>query len=186
MTLPRTPALLAAALAATLGLAAPGMAQAPAAPDQDHTAHHPDGQVPSPSQAQPQAAVPGGPGMMMGSGMGRMMEMMMSPAHVEGRIAFLRTELGITDAQQPQWTAFADAMRRNASSMMDAMGKMMGGGSPTSASAPDRLERRIAAMSAHVDAARAMLPPLQALYAVLTEAQRKTADELLVPPMGRM
>jgi phage shock protein A len=124
--------------------------------------------------------------MMMGGGMGRMIEMMMSPAHVEGRIAFLRTELGITDAQQPQWTAFADAMRRSARSMTDAMDKMMGGGSPASTSAPDRLQRRIAAMSAHLDAARAMLPPLQVLYAVLTDGQRKVADELLVPPIGHM
>jgi phage shock protein A len=122
--------------------------------------------------------------MMMGSGMGRMMDMMMSPAHLEGRIAFLRTELGITDAQQTQWAAFADSMRRNASSMMNGATSMMAGAE--SRSAPDRLERRIVDMSAHVDAARAMLPPLQALYAALAEAQRKVADEILIPPMGGM
>src|SRR4051812_32891629 len=34
--------------------------------------------------------------------------------HVEGRIAFLQAEIGVTDAQRAQWNAFADALRRNA------------------------------------------------------------------------
>ncbi|MCC7482149.1 MAG: Spy/CpxP family protein refolding chaperone [Hyphomicrobiales bacterium] len=34
--------------------------------------------------------------------------------HVEGRIAFLRAELQITDAQAKLWEAFADALRDNA------------------------------------------------------------------------
>ena len=43
-------------------------------------------------------------------GMGPMM--MGGPAkHLEGRIAFLRTELGITDAQMPLFNAFAEALR---------------------------------------------------------------------------
>ena len=34
--------------------------------------------------------------------------------HVEGRLAFLKTELKITDAQLPLWNAVADAVRANA------------------------------------------------------------------------
>jgi hypothetical protein len=34
--------------------------------------------------------------------------------HVEGRIAFLRTELKITDAQNAAWNTLADALRANA------------------------------------------------------------------------
>src|SRR5512146_1442378 len=33
---------------------------------------------------------------------------------VEARLAFIKTALKITDAQQPQWNAFADVMRKNA------------------------------------------------------------------------
>src|SRR5581483_7264274 len=29
-------------------------------------------------------------------------------AHIKGYLAFLKAELGITDAQKPQWSAFAD------------------------------------------------------------------------------
>jgi len=63
-------------------------------------------------------------GMAMGSTPGvsgcmpmmGMMQMMMGQnamaGHIEGRIAFLKTELKITDEQQPLWNAVADAMRR--------------------------------------------------------------------------
>jgi LTXXQ motif family protein len=66
------------------------------------------------------------PDGMMGSGM-----MGMMGEHVEGRIAFLRAELKITDAQVPQWNTFADALRANAKrmgEMRNTMGGMMGQG----------------------------------------------------------
>src|SRR3954467_14986178 len=127
--------LPAVALAAMMSVA-----QAQTATDQDHTAHHPDGaatttqpqsgasgNAPMMGQGmgsgvivQPGAQQPGGqPGMMMG--MDQMRQMMgqqggmgMPFEHVEGRIAFLKTELKITDAQAPQWNAFADTLRANA------------------------------------------------------------------------
>ena len=51
------------------------------------------------------------------------MQMMMGSMtdHVEGRIAFLKTELKITDAQQPLWNAVGDAMRANAKDMAAMM-----------------------------------------------------------------
>ena len=80
-----------------------------------------------------------GPGMMgqgmmgcpmygdrMGGGMGRMGMMSAQAGHVEGRIAFLKTELKITDAQLPLWNAVADAMRGDAKSMEAASSGIMG------------------------------------------------------------
>ena len=63
--------------------------------------------------------------MMMGQdGMGGMA---MMAGHVEGRLAFLKTELKITDAQLSVWNAVADAIRANAKSMTEMMsGAMMG------------------------------------------------------------
>ena len=46
--------------------------------------------------------------------------------HVEGRLAFLKTELKITDAQLPLWNAVADAIRANAKGMGEMSGGMMG------------------------------------------------------------
>jgi hypothetical protein len=51
--------------------------------------------------------------MMMGEGMGGMA---MMAGHVEGRLAFLKTALKITEGQLPLWNGVADAMRANAKS----------------------------------------------------------------------
>lgn len=206
MTFLRTPPLLAVALAATLGTA-----QAQTPPNAAADPHHPS--ATGPAGTAPSAPTPGGmpmtsPGldgmmagdmskmmqtmmpmmraMMAGAGMAQMSDRMgmMAPQHIEGRIAFLRTEIGITETQMPRWAAFAETLRQNAKTMMSTHAGMTTAGVP--ASAPQRLEVHIAAMAAHLDAARASLPAVQALYAVLTEAQRKVADALLIPPMGRM
>ena len=50
---------------------------------------------------------------MMGM-MGRGMDGMATIDRIEGRIAFLRAELKITDAQADAWNGFADALRTNA------------------------------------------------------------------------
>ena len=46
--------------------------------------------------------------------MGGMPMMAAMAGHVEGRLAFLKTELKITDAQLPLWNAVAEAIRANA------------------------------------------------------------------------
>lgn len=96
------------AFAATLLLAAvPALAE---------DAHHPapaeapaETTVPAQAAPQPSAPAPGAGAAVPGGMMGKMMD----PEHVEGRIAFLRTELKVTDAQQPLWAAAA-ALRENA------------------------------------------------------------------------
>ena len=121
-------------------LTAPALAQQAAQPG-----HHPG------------SAMMGAGGSMMGAGgmpmMGaggwqRMMaaggmEMMSAMAgYVEGRLAFLKTELKITDAQLPLWNKFADALRDNAKTM----GKVDAGQHvrvrSQSATLPDRLATR--------------------------------------------
>ncbi len=44
-------------------------------------------------------------------------EMGMSFDHVESRIAFLKAEVQITDAQSAPWNAFTDTMRADATAM---------------------------------------------------------------------
>ena len=76
--------------------------------------------------------------MMMGQdGMGGMA---MMAGHVEGRLAFLKTELKITDAQLPLWNAVADAIRANAKTMGAMSDGMMG--SAQSATLPEKLALR--------------------------------------------
>jgi hypothetical protein len=121
-----------------------------------------------------------GPSMPMMHGMGAMMGM---AQHVEGRIAFLRTELKITDDQSAQWNAFADALRANARRMTEMHGMMGQGASP---SAPERLDHMEKMMAGMLEAARSTKAALTPLYAVLSDEQKKTADTLLQGPMGMM
>jgi len=103
---------------------------------------------------------------------------------VEGRLAFLKTELKITDAQLPLWNAVADAIRANAKSMGDIAGGMMGGSQ--TATLPDKLAMREKMMAAHLEALQKFKAAVDPLYAALSEEQKKTADELLIGPMGMM
>ncbi|MGC2412200.1 MAG: Spy/CpxP family protein refolding chaperone [Stellaceae bacterium] len=129
-------------------------------------------------------------GMMQGSGGMPMMGMMMSQGgmggmmagHVEGRIAFLRTELKITDAQQTLWNALADVMRANTA----GMGGMANGMAMMGAAAtlPDRLAAREKMMTAHLEQLRKLRAAVEPLYAAFDDAQKKTADELMSGPMG--
>jgi len=154
-----------------------------------HDEHHPP--------APPAAAGPGMPGGMAGGGdmpMMGMMRMMMGrdsmsmmgamARHVEGRLAFLKTELKIMDAQLPLWNAVADAMRANAKTMADMSGGMMGGSQ--TATLPDKLAMREKMMTAHLEALRKFKAAVDPLYAALSDEQKKTADELLIGPMGMM
>ncbi len=116
---------------------------------------------------------------------GGMMPMMGMTDHIEGRLAFLKTELKIRDAQLPQWNAFADAMRACATQMKD----MMKQGSAikqdaTPPSLPQRLDLSEKRMTTHLEMLRKMKAALLPLYASLSEPQRRSADELLHSPMG--
>jgi hypothetical protein len=189
--------LAAALLATTIGAASAQTAQ-------DHAAHHPDApQATTDATASPHKGCPtgdlaaggksgetpmGNMGARMSCGMGPMMQMMgggmmgggmaMAPfSHIEGRIAFLKAELTITDAQAPQWSAFADALRERAKTMRDSMTNMMQADKP--ANAADRTDARVKMMSAHLESMKTVAATEKALYAVLTDSQKETADELL-------
>ncbi|MCB4821428.1 Spy/CpxP family protein refolding chaperone [Roseicella aerolata] len=136
----------------------------------------------------------GMPGMGMQGEMGQMMQMMqrmmamrggMQPfRRIEGQIAYLRTELRITDAQAPQWNAFADAVRTAAGQLRQAHAQPgQAGQTPT---APEQLERRAAMLATELEATRAVAAAAGSLYAVLSEEQRRTADELMAEHLRGM
>ena len=130
------------------------------------------------------------PPMMQGDTMPMMgMGMMGMADHVEGRIAFLKAELKITDAQLPQWNTFADTIRSNAQRIGEMRGTMMQGGmmgQTATLTAPDRLDRMEKTMTAMVEAVRSTKAALGPLYAMLSDEQKKMADALLHGPMGIM
>ena len=185
----------AAAAALAIGLALGGPASAQTAPSQEHDAHHPDGATASPAPMQPPtpergASMQGMAGMMDGD-MGRMMQMMhwqmaaqhaMRPfEHIEGQLAFYRAELRITEAQQPQWNAFAEAVRTASGTLRQAVMQAVQQGGPTGGAvpAPEQMERRIALLTTQADAMRTMQAAARPLYGALSAEQKRTADALM-------
>ncbi|WP_165943432.1 Spy/CpxP family protein refolding chaperone [Roseicella aquatilis] len=144
-------------------------------------------------QGAPGAGQQGGVSGMMGD-MGRMMDMMhrqMAAQHtmrvferIEGTLAFYRTELRITDAQQAQWNAFADAVRSAAGALKQAVAKAMqeSGQVP----APEQIDRRLALLTAQAEALRTVQAAARPLYAALSEEQKRTADTLMAEHLRGM
>ena len=180
-----------------------GITLASAQTAQSGDPHHPAAQAPGARPMTPPGGKPAGTGNMTGGNMEQMMPMMrmmqmmsgMMPSdgagmetmpgqRIEGRIAYLKAELGITEAQLPQWSAFADTMRESSKAMRTAMMATMQSGMP--ATAPARSDAMIAMMTSRLEAMKTTSAAGKALYAVLTDAQKKTADELMMSRMGGM
>ncbi len=102
---------------------------------------------------------------------------------MDGRLAFLKAEIGITEAQQADWERFEQVLREN---MGDSGGPGMGANPDASdLSAPDRLTRHIEHMQQRLQRMTRMQAALGELYAVLTPEQQQEADQLLPPHHGR-
>jgi hypothetical protein len=184
-------------LAAIAILAAtPFASHAQTPPVDPHAGHHPDQAQAAPGGAMDMKGGAGAMDMkrggMMGGDMARMMAMMhggmMDGAmmgHVEGRLAFLKTELKITSAQEPQWAKFADVIRANAKGAQAGMQAMMQAGAKA-ATAPEVLARHEKMLTAKLDSVRALKAAFDPLYASLSDEQKKSADELITGPMGMM
>lgn len=141
----------------------------------------------------------GGPGSMMGQGWGAGMMGagcgMMGyrnggsgadyDSYVDGRIAFLKAELKITDAQSKVWEDYADALRTNSQVMISMHKRMYDAFQQNNGSAVRFLDLRIDGMKSHLAALEQLKPATEALYQALSEDQRKKADEIL-PVMGCM
>ena len=94
---------------------------------------------------------------------------------IEGRIAFLRAELHITDAQSTAWNGMADALRSARKHLIDARLAL----DNTSPSA--RLAQYERHLSERLEALKGARAAFDHLFGVLDAAQKRVADELLVP-----
>ena len=90
------------------------------------------------------------------------------------RVRELHDRLRITDAEQPQWRAFADAMMENARHMASLHAEQ---GDAIPPSAPADMRQYAAVAQAHAEDTQRLLAPLEQLYAVMTPDQRRVADE---------
>lgn len=123
-----------------------------------------------------------GPGGMMG-GCPMMGTNGQASTFIDGRIAFLKAELAITDAQKGAWDAYADATKRNLQSMQGMWQTMK---TVFDAKTPvERLDAQLAAMESRIKALKEVKPAVAKLYEALSAEQKKNADEILTS-MGCM
>ena len=113
-------------------------------------------------------------GMKQGMGHGAMMH---SIPMMEGRLAYIKADLEIADAQMAAWDAYANAVRARQATMEGMRAEMMK--AKESGSAFQRLDARIKAMESMLDGLKALKPVTEGLYAVLSDEQKKQADQLL-------
>ena len=99
-----------------------------------------------------------------------------STTPVEARIRDLHKQLHITEVQKPQWDALATVMRDNAQAMVDLQKKRAT--DSQSESAVEVIKSYEAVIDAHEDGMKKFVPPFEALYNSMSDAQKKTADSL--------
>lgn len=104
---------------------------------------------------------------------------------IEGQLAYFRAELRITEAQAPEWNAFAEAARTNARTLRQAFEQAMQPGAQP-ATGPAQMERHVTLLRRMADAAQAMSTAMTPLYNALSDEQKRTADELLHEHMRDM
>jgi hypothetical protein len=118
-----------------------------------------------------------GAGMMGGCGMMGATADGQTSTFAAGRTAFIKAELGITDAQKSAWDAYAEKLKTNLQSMQGMWQTMK---AVFEAKTPaDRLDAQIAAMDSRLTALKDIKPALAKLYDELSADQKKKADELL-------
>ena len=127
-------------------------------------------------------------GMEHGGGMAGMMRHMLCGVteHVEGRLAYLKAELKLTDAQQAAWNTFADAYRATTQKTAKVCAEMDAAGADHSMhkGVLGHLTIMEHHMSDHLDSVRGLKAAIEPLFAVLTEEQKKTADHVMTHIMG--
>jgi periplasmic protein CpxP/Spy len=102
---------------------------------------------------------------------------MMPGQLVDGRIAFLKTELKITHDQDTQWQQVAAAMRQNADALDQAITNARG--HDRDANAVDRMEIRSQFAKVRADNEARLLTAFKPLYASLSPEQQLVANQLM-------
>lgn len=96
---------------------------------------------------------------------------------LDGRLAFIRAELHITEAQDAAWKSFAEGLRSGRDHLLMARHEL----SQPYASSGDRLMQYERHLAERLEALRAARTSFGQLYASLDDAQKRTADELIAP-----
>jgi len=96
--------------------------------------------------------------------------------HTEGQIKQLQGALNITDAQKELWNNLTQVMRENAKDM-DAFTKDRAENAKTM-NAVERMKLHSQITEAHLGQLKKFIPPFEALYASMSDEEKKSADTI--------
>ncbi len=102
-------------------------------------------------------------------------------AWMEARFAKLKTELKLSDKQEPAWQAYETKAKQQAKTMLAARTAMHS----ATGSAPELMAQRNEMMKQHLGNMETMTAALKDFYAVLTPEQKTTADKFFAEMPGR-
>ena len=113
----------------------------------------------------------------------------MPSERTEARLAYVKTALKITDAQAPQWDAYANMVRKQAQAadqrVQERRSRMeqakAAGGERKRPTAIERLERRQQFLTNAAARSGELLTVQKPLYAALSPDQQRVADDLFAP-----
>lgn len=120
-------------------------------------------------------------GMMGGAGPDWMLD------RVDGRLAYMKTELKITEAQNAAWDAFSAAVRSAAEAhngLMSGMWDQSEDGKFFEMPLTERLSWQVSHLEARLEQLKALQAATDTFYGVLDEDQKKAADDVVLPMMG--
>lgn len=95
-------------------------------------------------------------------------------AMADARMAYLKSELNITPAQETSWKAFADQRKQQVEAMLALRASVQGSAQAT---APERLELRSQMMKKRQEQMEKTAAAFRQLYAVLTPEQKALANQ---------
>ena len=110
-------------------------------------------------------------------GLERMLE------RVERQLSYLKTDLAITEAQTAAWNELAEAIRTTVKQRYERMKALLADDAKAK-TLPERVELQEQFMTARLDELKQIKASLQGLYAVLTDTQKKEADDMVLPMAG--
>lgn len=122
-------------------------------------------------------------GMSMGGGM--MKRMLCGPTeHIDGKLAYLKAELKLTEQQESAWNSFASAYRAAAQKTAKTCAGMGEGGEHQHHGVLGHLTMMERHMVDHLELIRGLKGAIEPFYAVLNEDQKRIADQTMTHVMG--
>jgi hypothetical protein len=104
---------------------------------------------------------------------------------IEGRLAFLKQELKITDAQTAAWDAFANALRAVTTNHAERM-KTLFVEREAYKALPERIEGQELFLATRLEGLKLVRTQLKTLYGALSDQQKTEADDMELPMIGML